>query len=525
MALSKESKEKLAYLWMDENIVNWIQTFIKIADKQGNIVPFILTEEQKELVNTMIRENVILKSRQLGISSVVVALSIRACIVKDNTTCLLVSHSQDSTNTVFDKLKQQFNSLPDFIKPDTVTNNRQELKFVNGSKITCVTAGNKDIGRGDTLNGIVHLSEYAFYKNPEKQLKSLSQALSDSGKIIIESTADGFNMFSNIYYKAKNKQSSYKAYFFNWINGGNLFDNLYKLSVDKFKARNNGVGLSEDELDDDEKDLRQLGASLQQLTWRREKVATDGLDSFHVEYPSTDDEAFLTTGSSVFDSKRVSSCMQALVLDKVTYISKDKISGLPIILQNHYPKSLKIWSTVKSGERYYIGCDVSEGLGQDYSTAIVLDSKGEQVAQFRNNKLKPYQMADIYNALGRYYNKAKLTVEKASGGHSVIERLRLDNKYMNMTKYVTYDERNKAIWNVGFDTNNKTKSIIINDMREWFEKGYILIKSQELLDEMKVFISNDNGSMGAISGSHDDLVMATALCIVGLKNSQLWYPF
>ena len=123
MALSKESKEKLAYLWMDENIVNWIQTFIKIADKQGNIVPFILTEEQKELVNTMIRENVILKSRQLGISSVVVALSIRACIVKDNTTCLLVSHSQDSTNTVFDKLKQQFNSLPDFIKPDTVTNN------------------------------------------------------------------------------------------------------------------------------------------------------------------------------------------------------------------------------------------------------------------------------------------------------------------------------------------------------------------------------------------------------------------
>ena len=67
MALSKETQEKLAYLWKDENTVEFIETFIKIADKQGNIVPFILTDEQKELVHDMQRENIILKSRQLGI--------------------------------------------------------------------------------------------------------------------------------------------------------------------------------------------------------------------------------------------------------------------------------------------------------------------------------------------------------------------------------------------------------------------------------------------------------------------------
>ncbi len=89
MALSKENQEKLKWLWKDENTVEWIQTFIKIADKQGTIVPFTLTGEQRELVESFQRENIILKSRQLGISSVVVALSIRACIVKDNTTCLL----------------------------------------------------------------------------------------------------------------------------------------------------------------------------------------------------------------------------------------------------------------------------------------------------------------------------------------------------------------------------------------------------------------------------------------------------
>ena len=117
-----------------------------------------------------------------------------------------------------------------------------------------------------------------------------------------------------------------------------------------------------------------------------------------------------------------------------------------------------------------------------------------------------------------------LTVEKASGGHSVIERLRYDKHYMNMTKYKTYDQFNRTVWYVGFDTNNKTKSIIVNDCREWFEKGLIKINSRDILEEMKVFVSDDGGKMGAIRGSHDDLVLGLCLAIVGLK-SGLWYPF
>ena len=178
----------------------------------------------------------------------------------------------------------------------------------------------------------------------------------------------------------------------------------------------------------------------------------------------------------------------------------------------------------KVEEKYYIGVDCSEGIGKDYSTAMILNKDGEQVAEFKNNTVKPYQLADIIDTLGRYYNKALLTIEKASGGHSVIERLRYDKKYMNMTKYKTYDEFNRAIWKVGFSTNNKTKSIIINDAREWFEKGLIKINSRDILDEMKVFVSNDKGGMGAITGQHDDLVMGLCLAIVGLKNG-VWYPF
>ncbi|WP_455719010.1 terminase large subunit domain-containing protein [Anaerosporobacter sp.] len=356
MAISKETKEKLKFLWQDENTVDWIQTFIKIADKSGKIVPFILTPEQREFVQNMHKENIILKSRQLGLSSVTVALSIRACVVQDNTTCFLVSHNQSSTNTIFDKLKQQFNSLPEFIKPELLTNNRQELKFTNGSKITCLTAGNKEIGRGDTLNGIIHLSEFAYWKNAEKQLNALSQAVSDTGKIIIESTANGFNKYSEVYYQAKNNENSYKSFFFNWINGKELFKSQYESAMVEYKARN-GKELLDDDLDEDELTLKSNRATLNQLAWRRKKISTDGKDAFNVEYPTTDADCFLTSGAQLFDTKKIDRFVTGIVQDKIIPISKGKIIGLPSILQTYYGKSLKIWGIPKVGERYYIAVD------------------------------------------------------------------------------------------------------------------------------------------------------------------------
>jgi len=523
MAISKENAQKLRWLFADGHEVEFIETFIKIADKQGKVVPFILTDEQKDLVHNMGKENIILKSRQLGISSVTVALSIRACIVQPNTTCLLVSHDSKSTNTIFDKLKQQFNSLPDWLKPKLDANNRQELKFENGSKITCTTAGNKEIGRGDTLTGIIHLSEFAFWKNPEKQLHALSQAVSDTGKIIIESTARGYNCFATTYYKAKNDENSYKEFFFNWINGKGLFKNQYKVAMQEYKARN-GRNLSMEDLDDTEIGLVNLGATLEQLAWRRKKISTDSVETFGVEYPATDEECFLTTGQQIFDSKRINSSLTAIITDKITPIPRDNIVGLPNLLRNYYGKSLSIWRLPQNKARYFLGVDCSEGLSQDSSTIIVLDADGEQVAQFKSNKIKPYEFADVVDTMGRYYNKGLITVEKASGGYSVIERLRYDKHYLNMTKYKTFDEFNRTVWRVGFDTNSKTKSIVVNDFREWFDKGLIHIVSKELLEEMKVFVANDNGSMGAMSGSHDDLTMATCLCIAGMKLG-FYYPF
>lgn len=527
MEISLENAKKLNWLWQDENQIAWIETFIKIADKSGKIVPFILTDEQRAFVNGLEHKNIVSKSRQLGLSVCCAALSIRKCVCHPNTTCVLISHSQESTNKVFAKLKQQFYSLPDFIRPQLLTNNRQELTFVNGSRISCQTAGNKDLCRGDTINGILHMSEYAMWKNQDGQLQSLMQASTESANIIIESTTKGFNKFTELYMQARNNENDFKAFFFNFINGRALFEKQYEQSVKAYMARHNGKMLSPDDYDEEEKYLATLGMTPDQAVWRRGKIAESSLDAFHEEFPSTFEESCIVTGSSVFDNAKVIRLQTTIIEKKIVPLAISKIVGIPTLLQPHIKnRNFKVWTIPHKGMKYYLGVDVAEGLGgkRDYSTIFVMDKNGKQVAEFKSNKIKPYEFADIVDAVGRWYNKGLLTVEKASGGHSVIERLRYEKRYMNMTKYKTYDEFKNTIWQVGFDTNNKTKSIAVNDAREWFDKGLIDIQSNDLLEEMKVFVAEDNGSFNAVTGSHDDLISAMWLSIQGMKHG-FWYPF
>lgn len=513
--MTKEEKFKL--VWNSPSL--FMANFMKIADKTGKVVPFKLNPMQKDFINNMDTYNIILKARQGGMSVAIAGLSIYYAITEPNTSCLMLSHTEESTRAIFNKLKALYNSIPNGLKPKMIRNNRQELAFTNGSIISCHTMGKKDVGRGNTLK-LIHISEFAFVgEQAERQLLSLEQALRPDGHLIIESTANGLNYYHNLYQKSKNRENAYKSFFYNYIDTACMFTDERK-KYKKIWKNINGTDFTEDILTDEERKLLDTidGMTLDILCWRRLKIQNSGVDQFNQEFPLTDDMAFITSGASVFDNARVSEVLSHLNTKKEKYINKKNITDLPIELSKFYGKSFFIYVLPKTGEKYYLGVDTSEGVGQDYSTCVVLDAEGKECAMFRNNKIKPYQFAEIVNLLGRYYNKGLLIVEKASGGHSVIERLRYDYKYLNMMKYKTYDTRGKAVVKVGFDTNAKTKGMIINDLRELFEKGQIQLNSKEILEEMKVFVVNDNGSMSAMRGYHDDLVMATALALTGLKN-------
>ena len=188
-----------------ESPILWIQSFLTIVDKNGVKVNFKLNAQQKQLINNLDKYNIVLKSRQLGITSVSCGLSLYYALTTPNSTCLLVSYSLDSANAIFDKLKQLYDDLPKSIKLKDVANNKKQLKFVNGSSITVATLGSKEIARGSSIK-FCHISEVGFCKQDmiKKQILAIEQALLPKGKIILESTANGLNEFSNMWEKAEN---------------------------------------------------------------------------------------------------------------------------------------------------------------------------------------------------------------------------------------------------------------------------------------------------------------------------------
>ena len=505
-------KEKLEIIVKDP--ILWMETFVSVPDKTGRVVRLKLTPEQRWLMKHKQKYNIVLKSRQLGISTVAMCYALYLALTKKNITCLMMSFSIKSVSVIFSKLRTIYDYLPDYVKLKETANNRTELAFENNSKIMVATCGTQDNARGSTL-AFAHLSEVGLMnENLETQLVAIEQALAPGSCIILESTAKGLNKFHDLWQKAVSRENNYVPFFFPWYKDKRMFASEYIEFSEMYKARN-GKYLEENELDEKEQLLYDKGATLQMLMWRRVRIKNTNEEFFMQEFPSTPTEAFLNSdGANIFDIKCIHE--RLINIDKYAKVLQIPKNISPILKQNK--QYLKIWKYPVSGERYYIGCDGAEGLGgdHDYSVIEVLDADGFQCAEFRTNRIKPYIFSEILHEMALYYNNALLCIERASAGITIIEKVRDTYKYVNMMRYKSFDAKGKKTYKWGWETSQSSKPKMINSFVELFETGGMCVNSKELLKEMKLFQSVD-GKMCAISG-HDDCVMAMALAIVAMLN-------
>lgn len=521
MKMSKLSNEgKLRLILSSPKL--FTEHLLHIVDKRGQLVPFKLNELQDDLLQHIEMEKylILLKSRQIGGSVLCTSFALWTSITKSNSTCLLMSYSLDSAQGIFEKLKQLYFTIPEAIRPKLTNNSKKELRFENGSRIITATCGTKDVARGLSLS-FCHLSEVGFMGDTlPQQLLAIEQALVPNGKIVLESTANGYNHFSDIWQSAKDGKNMYYPYFANWYENKAMFADDYINAVEIWKARNDGKVLTVAELDAEELDLHGKGATIEQLMWRRLKIAnagSEGKNSFYQEYPSTDSQAFVATGNSVFPSDKIEERLRYLP----THLNRSQLKELNSTLKQYLNGSLFLWEKPKPDMKYYLGVDSAEGIGQDFSVINVWSEELIQVGEFRNNKIAPHIFSEILYQLGLYYNYGQLIIEKASSGHTILSKLRFDYKYRNMFMYKEYDARGRAKKKVGYVTNSTTKPMMINNFREKFEENQIVINSKTLLEEMKVF-KIDGNKMGAISGRHDDCIMSASMALVGL-DTKIWY--
>ena len=498
--------------------MDYIENCLKIKTKSGTVVPFRLNDAQRKLYAVAKRQQdagkpvrlIILKARQLGFSTLTEGLIFHACATRRNVNALIVAHREDATANLFRMSKLFYDELPAPVKPMLRASNAQELVFENPSKlrserearpglrsrIRCATAGGRGIGRSDTLQ-CVHLSEYAFWPDgadgKASTLAGILQAVPSlpGTMVVIESTANGFEDFKERWDAAVAGENDFEPVFFAWFENPD-----YSMPV-----------VPGTEWTPEERDLKAAyRLTDEQLQWRRWCIANNcggSLDMFRQEYPSSPGEAFLHSGTGVFDNEQI-----VLRLERLP-----SPAGRGEFTDGEWTESetgaITLYELPEEGVPYVLGGDTA-GEGSDYFTAIVIDNvSGRIAAKLRQKYSEPEYVRQIY-ALGRFYNDALVAIETNFSTYPVmkLQEMEYPNQY-SREREDTYTRQMKKSY--GFRTDRQSRPRAIANLVEVFSSHPEWFTDRELLEEMLTFCYNEDHRPEALAGKHDDLVMGAAI--------------
>lgn len=498
--------------------MDYIEGCLKIKTKSGTVVPFRLNDAQRKLYAVAKRQQdagkpvrlIILKARQLGFSTLTEGLIFHACATRKNVNALIVAHREDATANLFRMSKLFYDELPAPVKPMLRASNAQELVFENPSKlrserearpglrsrIRCATAGGRGIGRSDTLQ-CVHLSEYAFWPDgadgKASTLAGILQAVPSlpGTMVVIESTANGFEDFKERWDAAVAGENDFEPVFFAWFENPD-----YSMPI-----------VPGTEWTPEERDLKAAyQLTDEQLQWRRWCIANNcggSLDMFRQEYPASPGEAFLHSGTGVFDNEQI-----VLRLERLP-----GPAGRGEFADGEWTESetgtITLYELPEEGVPYVIGGDTA-GEGSDYFTAIVIDNvSGRIVAKLRQKYSEPEYVRQIY-ALGRFYNDALVAIETNFSTYPVmkLQEMEYPNQY-SREREDTYTRQMRKSY--GFRTDRQSRPRAIANLVEVFSSHPEWFTDRELLEEMLTFCYNEDHRPEALAGKHDDLVMGAAI--------------
>lgn len=553
--LTKEQLKKIATIKRDFYKFTKMNLYIK--DKSANIVPFVPNEPQRALIDYVllcIQEKrpvkvIILKARQMGFSTAVEALCYWWTSTNFNINSVIIGNDEKSSLNLYRMFRRYFDNTNILFKPSVRYNTKSDLTFEKfdesgkqiglGSAIKIETAKNKSAGRSDTIN-FLHASELGAWENGEDLVASLMQAVPDAevmdkpSMVFLESTAEGRgNYFHKEYVAAVNKKSNYQPLFAPWwildtYERDATFEDLGQLNdYESFlvELMKKGHTTLDHKFTISEKSIPRKIAYYR----RKAKDFAATPERLPQEYPSTWEESFIASGKNVFTPLALQEMEKdAAPLEDVDYYKITPLEDRPYeefelekvpFEPNESPDDftykapLKIWEKPKPYKEYVIGADVAEGLkGGDFSVATVVDvSTMAVVARWRGH-CDPDKFGEILGALGTYYNYALIGVEVNNHGLTTVQKLR-DTFYTNLYKRDRgYDkEWETPTVNLGWKTDMRTKRLMIDDLIKLVRERVIKDKDIVFINEAFSYVRDERGRMNAEEGSHDDVVMSTAI--------------
>jgi hypothetical protein len=545
LPLSNEQHQKI--LDISQDFYRYARNNLWIRNKDAQIVPFEPNIAQRELIGRVITllesgqpvRIIILKARQMGLSTAVEAIIYWWTTTHKNITSAIIAHEDVASKNLYNMFKRYYDNSNPLFKPSRKYDTRSDLTFALedadgnqiglNSVIKTATAKNTSAGRSDTIQ-LLHGSEVASWDNGEELVASLLQTVPvrPNTMIFLESTAEGRgNFFYKQWTKSVKGETVFEPFFFPWwiqdeyeMEGEDIAEwspdekDIIELMREGLKIGDTVYQISEDKIQ----------AKMRFRRYKeREFAATP--ERLLQEYPSTAHEAFIASGQTVFNIKALSHMEKQCgdeKSDKKYTLFENQAHNVEVSEvtdaehKKHTP--LKIWDMPEPNEEYVIGADVAEGLVDgDYSVADIIRKKDmKTVARYRGHP-DPDQFGTILEQLGRFYNYALVGVEINNHGLTTVQRLR-NLFYRNLYRRERgMDEVFETMTSsFGWKTDMKTKPLSVDYLAEAIREGYIIDRDIVFVEEAYSYVKDDRGKTNAEIGSHDDTIMAKAIAL------QLW---
>jgi len=439
--------------------IYFLNNYAKISHPLQGLIPFRTYEFQKQLLRDFNdhRFNVILKARQLGISTITAGYVVWMMLFHRDKNVLVMATKFGVAANLVKKVKNIMRHLPDWLLIANISvDNRTSFELSNGSQIKASSTSG-DAGRSEALSLLV-IDEAAHVEGLDELWTGLYPTLSTGGRCIALSTPNGVgNWFHQTYVDSEHEENDFFP---------------TKLPWDVHPDRDHEWFL---------KETRNMS---------RRQIAQELECNFNM------------SGETVIHSEDIEKIEQ-------TCVAPHHRAG--------FDRNLWIWDEYKPEHSYLMVADVARGDGKDYSAFHIIDvTEMKQVVEYQG-KVE----LDLYSVFvadwGRQYGNAMVVVENNNVGYSVLTKLE-DIGYSNIyysTKgsheYLdSYAARSASNAVPGFTTSMKTRPLIVAKLEEFIRNEIVTIRSTRLLNELKTFVWS-NGKPQAMRGYNDDLVMSMAI--------------
>jgi len=464
--MAEQIKEviKQEYVKCAQDPAYFMQKYCMIQHPIRGKIPFELYDFQDKVVKEFQehRMNVILKARQLGISTLTAGYSLWMMTFQQDKNILVIATKQEVAKNLVTKVRVMHANLPSWLKQRCVEDNKLNLRYRNGSQIKAVSSG-PEAARSEALSLLI-LDEAAFIDKIDDIWTAAQSTLTTGGQCIALSTPNGVgNWFHKTWVEAEEGRGLFNPIKLHW-------------TVHPDREEN----------------------------WRKEQDTLLGIGSAAQEC----DCDFLTSGTGVIDATLLENLRKNHCKDPLEKRGIDS--------------NMWVWESANYNKDYIVCADVGRGDSADYSAFHVIELESlTQVAEYKG-RINTKDFGNMLVSVATEYNDALLIVENNNIGWATIQQV-IDRDYPNLfytSKDLQYVDVQHQINNrintqernmvAGFSTTSKTRPLIISKLEEFFREESVVVHSNRLIDELLTFVYINNRAE-AMSGYNDDLVMSFAI--------------